>query len=44
MKGGENSPSEDMAGNVVINTAAEQVIFVKVLLKSLLFFADNCDI
>ncbi len=40
-KGGENSPTEDMAGNVVINTAAEQVNFIKVMLKSLLFFEAN---
>ena len=31
-----------MAGNVVINTAAEQVIFFKVMLKSLFFFEANC--
>ena len=30
-KDGENSPTEDMAGNVVINTAAEQVFFIKVM-------------
>ena len=41
-KGGENSPTEDMAGNVVINTAAEQVIFFKVMSKSLSFLEAKC--
>ena len=33
LKGGEDSSTEEIAVNIVINTAAEQVVLIKVFLK-----------